>query len=93
MMKVQLSAILASAFLLSPPPGLMAQEDAEPAAEPTGEAIAQAKLAIELGAPFCDNMILQRDMDVPVWGWSKPGTEITVEFAGQKVKAEAGQDG
>ncbi len=87
-MRLQLCAILAAASLLSPP-GLMAQEDAEP----TGEAVVQAKLAIELGAPFCDNMILQREMDVPVWGWSKPGTTVTVAFSGQKATAEAGKDG
>jgi hypothetical protein len=50
-------------------------------------------LAIQLGAPFSDNAILQRDMAVPVWGWSKPGTKVTVEFAGQKKTAKAGKDG
>jgi len=49
--------------------------------------------AIELGAPFADNAILQREMTVPVWGWSKPGTKVTVEFAGQKKTAAAGEDG
>jgi sialate O-acetylesterase len=78
----------AMAVLLLATLGGVAQED-----EPTGAAVAQPVLAIELGAPFCDNMILQREMDLPVWGWSKPGTKITVEFAGQKVSAEAGKDG
>lgn len=41
-------------------------------------------LAIELGAPFHDHAVLQRGMTVPVWGWSKPGTKVTVAFAGQK---------
>jgi sialate O-acetylesterase len=45
----------------------------EPASEPI----------IILGAPFRDNMVLQRDMQVPVWGWSKPGTQVTVTFGGQ----------
>lgn len=49
--------------------------------------------AIELGLPFRDNAILQREMEVPVWGWSKPGTKITVEFAGQKESAKASADG
>jgi sialate O-acetylesterase len=49
--------------------------------------------AIELGAPFADNAILQREKDLPVWGWSKPGTTVTVEFAGQKETAKAGADG
>jgi sialate O-acetylesterase len=77
------------ATLLFVPLGLLAQEEEEPA---TTQAV-QAKLAIELGAPFCDNMILQREMDVPVWGWSKSGTTITVEFAGQKQATETGKDG
>ena len=49
--------------------------------------------AIELGAPFADNAILQRQVPVPVWGWSKPGAKVTVEFAGQKKTATAGKDG
>jgi len=40
--------------------------------------------AIELGASLRDNAVLQREVDLPVWGWSKPGTMVTVEFAGQK---------
>ena len=56
-------------------------------------ASAPRELAIELGTPFADNAILQRDMKVPVWGWADPGTKITVEFAGQKKKAKAGKDG
>jgi len=52
-----------------------------------------AETAIQLGAPFADNAILQRDMKVPVWGWSAPGDTITVEFAGQTKSAKAGDDG
>jgi len=51
------------------------------------------KLAIELGAPFHDHAVLQRGMAVPVWGWSTPGAQVTVEFAGQKKTARAGADG
>jgi len=57
------------------------------------ESAEQAKPALELGAPFADNAILQREMPVPVWGWSEPGTKITVAFAGQKKIATAGKDG
>lgn len=35
-----------------------------------------------LAAPFGDNMILQRDIAVPVWGTADPGSEIQVTFAG-----------
>ncbi len=73
-------AILA-ALLLSPFTSLVAQD--QPAAAPS----------IELGSPFRDNAILQREMPLPVWGWSKPGASISVEFAGQKENAKAGADG
>ncbi|MBL7222911.1 MAG: hypothetical protein ISS72_03565, partial [Candidatus Brocadiae bacterium] len=32
-------------------------------------------------------------MKVPVWGWSEPGTNVTVEFAGQKKNAAADKNG
>jgi len=62
-------------------------------AETAAETDAPPRPAIELGAPFCDNAVLQRDMRVPVWGWSKPGTNVTVEFAGQKETGKAGDGG
>ena len=49
--------------------------------------------ALELGAPFTDHAVLQRQQPVPVWGWSKPGTEVTVEFSGQKQSAKAADNG
>jgi sialate O-acetylesterase len=49
--------------------------------------------ALEPGAPFADHAVLQRQQPVPVWGWSKPGTDVTVEFAGQKKSAAAAQNG
>lgn len=48
---------------------------------------------LKLGAPFTKGAILQREMPVPVWGWSRPGAEVTVEFAGQRVTTEASDDG
>ena len=74
---------LAAAMLLSP--------FAAGAAEK--KTAAKPQPATELGAPFADNAILQRQMPVPVWGWSKPGTKVTAEFAGQKKSATAGKDG
>ncbi|MFT6182387.1 MAG: sialate O-acetylesterase [Akkermansiaceae bacterium] len=49
--------------------------------------------ALELGSPFRDHAILQRGMEVPVWGWRKPGTEVSVQFAGQKKSATTGAGG
>jgi sialate O-acetylesterase len=45
--------------------------------------------AIEPAGVFSDSMVLQRDIDVPVWGWATVGEEITVSFNGQTVTATA----
>jgi sialate O-acetylesterase len=40
--------------------------------------------ALQLAEPFTDHAVLQRDVPVPVWGWSdRPGADITVRFGGQ----------
>lgn len=46
---------------------------------------------LELGTPFLDNMILQRGVDVPVWGWANAGTEVTVTFDGMTRTAIANE--
>ena len=46
-----------------------------------------------LAAPFGDHMILQRDMNVPVWGTADPGEKVTVSFAGQTTAAAADSNG
>lgn len=48
---------------------------------------------LELASPFTDNAILQREMKVPVWGWGKPGSEISVSFAGQERKTTTDSNG
>lgn len=42
---------------------------------------------------FSDHLVLQRNVKVPVWGWSSPGTTVTVAFAGQTKTAVAQADG
>ena len=42
---------------------------------------------------FADNMLLQRDHDVPIYGTASPGELVTVEFAGQKIDATADANG
>ena len=53
--------------------------------------VVHADQTLRVAVPFTDNMILQRQSDVPVWGSSKPGSRVTVEFAGQKKVALADQ--
>ena len=38
---------------------------------------------------FGDNMVLQRDLPLPVWGKAAPGEVVTVGFAGQQKSATA----
>jgi len=42
---------------------------------------------------FTDNMVLQRDRPVPVWGWTQPGKKVTVTVADQCQSAVTGADG
>jgi sialate O-acetylesterase len=42
---------------------------------------------------FSDGMVLQRDQEVPVWGWADPGASVTVHFARQKQVVLADNDG
>jgi len=44
---------------------------------------------VALPAVFGDNMVLQRELPVPVWGTAPPGEKVTVSFAGQTVATAA----
>ena len=54
---------------------------------------ATAEQTLEIAVPFTSNMILQRQVQVPVWGFDLPGTKVTVDFAGQRKSATANQHG
>lgn len=60
---------------------------------PEAQPIAVAPSALPMPAVFGDNMVLQQKQRVPIWGWSKSGTDVTVKFAGQVKRARAGSDG
>ncbi len=42
---------------------------------------------------FGDNMVLQRNVEVPVWGWSDPGDEVIVKARDQVVRTQADANG
>ncbi len=52
-----------------------------------------ASAEIQLPAIIGNNMVLQRDMPIPIWGWTQKGQTVTVTFAGQSATATAGEDG
>ncbi|RAW00988.1 sialate O-acetylesterase [Pseudochryseolinea flava] len=55
----------------------------------TTHAFGQVKVA----GVFGDHMVLQRGMPVPIWGWSQPGEQITVNFNKQKQSTVTREDG
>ncbi len=42
---------------------------------------------------FTDHMVLQRQAQTPIWGWTQAGTKVTVEIAGKSFVATADQYG
>ena len=51
----------------------------------------QAQLRLPL--VLSDGAVLQRDHDVPVWGWATPGADVTVRLGDARATTEAGADG
>jgi sialate O-acetylesterase len=52
-----------------------------------------ARADLKLPAIFGDNMVLQQQQPVPVWGWAAPGTAVTVKFSGQTRSTRADASG
>ena len=50
-------------------------------------AVLSARAELSVAPVFSDNMVLQREMPVRVWGWDDDGTQVTVRFRNQAVKA------
>ena len=55
--------------------------------------VSAADQKLELAVPFTDNMILQRESEVPIWGFDAPGSQVTVDFSGQRKTAVADRNG
>ena len=54
-----------------------------------GTAHADVKLPNVIGS----NMVLQRDLELPIWGTAEPGEKVTVAIAGQTVSGTADANG
>ena len=48
---------------------------------------------LKVASVFSDNMVLQRDRKVPVWGTADAGENVTVEFGGETKQATADEHG
>lgn len=64
---------------------LMALANASPAAAPAAKPF--------LSPIFGDNMVLQRDKPCALWGWAKPGGQVSVSLGQPAVRAVADAEG
>jgi len=49
----------------------------------------EAKQALRLPKIIGSHMVLQRDTELPIWGWAAPGDKVAVRFAGSEAAATA----
>ncbi|MGI9470489.1 MAG: sialate O-acetylesterase [Rubripirellula sp.] len=48
---------------------------------------------VKMSPIFGDSMVVQRDMPIHVWGWTKPNTEVKVDLAGHEGAAQSDASG
>lgn len=48
---------------------------------------------VRMASIFGDHMVLQRGIEIPVWGWADSGEKITTTFCGQSVSVKADKSG
>jgi sialate O-acetylesterase len=48
---------------------------------------------VKLPKVFSDNMVLQRDLNIPVWGTSEPNSSVTVKIGNTITKTSTDRDG
>ena len=48
---------------------------------------------VRLAKIFTDNLVLQQELPLAVWGWADAGEKVTVTLAGKTASAQAGADG
>ena len=53
--------------------------------------LAPVSATVALPRIFGDNMVLQRDMPVPVWGWADKGEEVTVTLGSAIALGQGGR--
>ncbi len=54
---------------------------------------AMADQALKAAPIFGDHMVLQRGIELPVWGIAEPGAAVMVNFGGERGETKAGGDG
>ena len=53
----------------------------------------QLSADVKLPVIINENMVIQRGIEAPIWGWADPGEEVKVSFAGKTKTAVTDKDG
>jgi sialate O-acetylesterase len=54
---------------------------------------AAVQAEVKLPSIIGEHMVLQRDQEIPIWGWDTPGTEVRATLGEAKASAKADSDG
>jgi sialate O-acetylesterase len=52
-----------------------------------------AEAQVKLASIFADDMVLQREAKIPIWGWAMPNEKVTVTFHNQSKTTKADHEG
>ncbi len=55
--------------------------------------VQQARADVRLPHVIGNHMVLQRGIELPIWGWAEPGEAVKVSLGDQSASATAGADG
>jgi sialate O-acetylesterase len=55
--------------------------------------LVQSRAQLVTAKLFADHMVLQRNQDIPVWGWAAKNAKVTVKLNGQSASAKADEQG
>jgi len=53
----------------------------------------QGRAQLSAAKIFGDHMVLQRNQDIPVWGWAEKNKKVTLSFNGQAITVKADETG
>jgi sialate O-acetylesterase len=48
---------------------------------------------VRLPKLFTDNMVIQRDQPIPIWGWASPNEKVTITFNRKSISTKADKNG
>ena len=51
--------------------------------------VAPVQADVRLPEVISNNMVLQKDIPLPIWGWADPGEEVTVTLGDSSAKSTA----